>query len=356
MLEKEELARYSRQMILPEFGIAGQEALKNARVLMIGAGGLGCPALQYLVAAGVGMIGIVDDDEVSLSNLHRQILYSAADLGKKKAFVAKERLQALNPFVKIVTFTDRLTSQNAASLLADFDLIIDGSDNFGTRYLVNDTCVAISKPLVFGSIYKFEGQVSVFNYRGGPNYRDIYPVPPAENEVPNCSEIGVLPVLPGIIGLYMANEAIKVICDIGENLSGKLMLLDALGNSVNIFKIGKGAYQQPKEEEKHVIPSRAEEKHTGNEISLSELEQWLEADPQGICLVDVREAYEFEEFNIGGINISLYELTEKTGLIPDDKTLVLCCETGQRSRMAVKILEKQFPGKLYNIKNGIRSR
>lgn len=237
MLEREELKRYNRQMILPELGLHGQEKLKAARVLMIGAGGLGCPVLQYLVAAGVGTIGIVDDDVVDISNLHRQILYAAADIGHPKALIAKQKLNQLNPFVELITYTERITLANAQQLITGFDVAIDGSDNFKTRYLVNDTCAALSKPLVFGSILKFEGQVSVFNHRSGPSYRDLFPEAPPENEVPNCAEIGVIGVLPGIIGTYMANEAIKLICGIGELLSGKLLTLNALDNSISIFKI-----------------------------------------------------------------------------------------------------------------------
>lgn len=349
MLTKEELKRYNRQIILPEIGLQGQQKLKAAKVLMVGAGGLGCPVLQYLVAAGVGEVGIVDDDLVDNSNLHRQILYSPADIGRPKAVVAAEKLKVFNPYVELTAYQERLTQKNAEELIEKYDLIIDGSDNFPTRYLVNDTCVTLNKTLVFGSIFKFEGHVSVFNYLGGPHYRDIFPEAPASNDVPNCAEIGVLGVLPGLVGLYMANEAIKIICEIGETLSGKLMTVNALDNSVSVFKFGKQVHQlQIKEEQKVEV-----KQDNNQEISIEELENWLEKIPEEVCLIDVREEYEFEDYNIGGINIPFDDLMDEAGSLPKNKKIVFCCRSGQRSKMAVALLKPVFEGELYNLKNGI---
>ncbi|TCO22594.1 adenylyltransferase/sulfurtransferase [Pedobacter psychrotolerans] len=349
MLTPEELKQYQRQIILPELGISGQEKLKAARILMIGAGGLGCPVLQYLVAAGVGNIGIADNDVVDLSNLHRQILYTIEDVGKPKVLTAKEKLGRLNPLVNITAYTERVTVENAERLISQYDLIIDGSDNFPTRYLINDTCVQLNKPLVFGSIFKFEGQVSVFNHQQGPNYRDLFTEAPSEGEVPNCEEIGVIGVLPGIIGTLMANEAIKIICKIGETLSGKLLTMNALDCSTNIFKISSKTQID-------TIPKTTVEKHDNleeKEISIDLLKSWLDKTPEEVFLVDVREDYEFEEDNIGGINIPLYELNEHILSFPIDKKLIFICQTGQRSKMAIKIVKPFFNGEIFSVKNGI---
>lgn len=349
MVQGEELKRYSRQIILPEIGITGQEKLKNARVLMIGAGGLGCPVLQYLAAAGVGEIGIVDDDVVDISNLHRQILYSIADVGKPKTIIAKEKMSSLNPYINITCFHERLTDDNAKSIFKRYDMVIDGSDNFETRYLVNDTCVALNKVLVFGSIFKFEGQVSVFNYLNGPDYRDVFPEAPFSDEVPNCAEIGVLGVLPGVMGAYMANEAIKIICGIGEVLSGKLMTINVLDNSINVFKVLK----KRKTPSRGAIIVATPVKTIDQELTLDEWNTLLSESPSEFYLVDVRENYEFEDYNIGGINIPLYELKEHIPLLPADKKLVFCCQTGQRSKMAIRLLKPFYKGAMYSLKNGI---
>lgn len=350
MLAGEELKRYSRQIILPEIGLPGQEKLKSARVLMIGAGGLGCPVLQYLAAVGVGGIGIVDDDMVDLTNLQRQILYSTADVGKPKAITAKQKLEMLNPHINITAFNERFTLVNAESICEGYDLVIDGSDNFETRYLVNDTCLALNKVLIFGSIFKFEGHVSVFNYNDGPNYRDIFPEPPPADEVPNCAEIGVLGVLPGIIGTYMANEAIKIICNIGETLSGKLMTINALNNTTNVFKIAKQQKQSVKAPPVTVDPPVLPADY---EITMDELNAQLIEFPDEIYLIDVRESYEFEDYNIGGINIPLYELKEHIESLPKNKKLVFCCQTGQRSKIAIQIVKPFYTGEMYSLKNGI---
>ena len=351
MLDKEERTRYSRQMILPEFGLEGQQKLKASKVLMVGAGGLGCPILQYLAAAGVGEIGIVDDDNVDLSNLHRQILYCHQDIGQLKAEVAKAKLMLLNPNVKVNAFVKRLSAENALALFGDYELIIDGSDNFETRYLVNDTCEALGKVLVFGSIFKFEGQVSVFNYHGGPTYRDIFPEVPGSDQSPNCADIGVLGVLPGLVGLYMANEAIKLICEIGECLSGTLMTIDALANTTNYYTL-KIDGRNPNQ----IKPlTQVRESATVNEITKQTLDQWIIDEPNDVIIIDVRESYDFEEFNLGGINVPLYELQQGLESLPLQKKIVFVCQTGQRSKMAVKLCQRYYDGLVYSLKNGLTS-
>lgn len=343
MLIKEELNRYNRQMILPEMGLVGQEKLKAAKVLVIGAGGLGCPILQYLAAAGVGTIGIVDDDLVELSNLHRQILYNHTDIGLSKAKTVVAKLKLLNPHVGFTAYHERFTIDNAASICRNYDLVIDCSDNFTTRYLVNDTCVELGKTLIFGSILQFEGQVAVFNHQGGPSYRDLYPAAPTENI--NCVEGGVIGILPGIIGLYMANEAIKLICGIGETLSGKLMTIDALNNTVSVFKIAQ-------EKQAETVKTEATVRET-KEIDKTTLNQWFSESAREIFLIDVREDYEHEEGNIGGVNISFYDLTASLEIIPKNKKLVCYCQTGQRSKMAVQLLEGIYEGEVYSLKGGL---
>ena len=247
---KEEVARYSRHLVLPEFNITGQRKLKNARVLVVGAGGLGAPLLQYLTAAGVSTLGIVDFDVVEESNLQRQVLFSGDDIGKPKAQAALEKLEKLNRHIKLRAYQTRLDSQNALDIIKDYDIVADGTDNFATRYLINDACVILGKVNVYGSVYRFEGQVSVFNHPtqegdNGPNYRDLFPSPPPPDLVPNCAEGGVIGVLPGIIGSLQASEVIKVITGIGEPLSGKLFLFDALRFETKTVKIRKNESQKP---------------------------------------------------------------------------------------------------------------
>ncbi|TDO24458.1 HesA/MoeB/ThiF family protein [Pedobacter duraquae] len=338
MLSREELGRYSRQMLLPEIGIAGQEKLRSASVFVIGAGGLGCPVLQYLVSAGVGRIGIIDHDIVDLSNLQRQILYNDTDIGLSKALTAKRKLELLNPFVMIEAYPEKLVAENAMTLIGRYDLVIDGSDNFPTRYLVNDSCVAAGIPLVFGSILGFEGQISVFNYKGGPNYRDVFTEAPDEGESPNCTEIGVVGALPGVIGTYMAAEAIKIICGFGVILSGKLLILNMLNHQQHIFTIGSKSTQSE---------SKASVKFQDCEIDIVRFRALQDDVSENIFLVDVRENYEFEAENIGGINIPLYELREQIATLPLDKKLVFICETGQRSKMAVQLLRPMLSAELY---------
>lgn len=343
MLVKAEQQRYNRQMLLPEMGAAGQQKLKTAKVLVIGAGGLGCPVLQYLAAAGIGEIGIVDDDLVDLSNLHRQILFNARDIGWPKATVASEKLSLLNPHVNLNTYVQRFDTACAATICSKYNLVIDCSDNFDTRYLVNDTCVALGKTLVFGSILRFEGQIAVFNHNGGVNYRDLYPEPPTEDI--SCADGGVIGTLPGLIGLYMANETIKLICGMGETLAGKLMSVDLLNNTQYVFSI------QPDLTVASLTPPKTEA--AVKEIDRTTLANWMETKPAEIFLIDVREAYEHEEHNIGGTNISLYDLTSTLDRIPVGKQVVCYCQTGQKSKMAVKLLQPHFGDEIYSLKGGI---
>jgi len=333
---------------MPEIGLAGQEKLKAAKVLVVGAGGLGCPVLQYLVAAGIGTIGIVDDDVVDITNLHRQILYSADDLGKSKAINAVEKLSILNPYVNLTAIEVRLTEENAANIIADYDLVIDGSDNFPTRYLTNDVCLELDKPLIFGSILRFEGQVSVFNYRGGPTYRCLFP---EAEDGDNCAVAGVLGVLPGIVGSYMANEAIKVICEIGEVLSGKLLVINALNNETTIFKFLRKTKGSALNKNRADNSQKITAAYSDGELSQEDFEALLNSDPGQAFLVDVREEYEFEEDFVGGINIPLPDLTQNLTKIPPDKTIVFYCRSGVRSLMAANLLRKNdFEGNIYWMK------
>lgn len=356
---KAELNRYARHFVLPEFGLEGQEKLKNSSVLVVGAGGLGCPLLLYLSAAGVGRIGIVDDDVVDESNLQRQVLYTIDDLGKSKAARAKKRLLALNPHIQIDVYQERFLPENALDLVAQYDVVADGTDNFPTRYLVNDACVLSDKTNVYASIFRFEGQVSVFNYlkedgSRGPNYRDIFPDPPPPDLVPNCAEGGVLGVLPGIIGSIQANEVIKVLTGIGDPLCGRLFLFDTANFSTRTLKIRKNPELEIKDlsfYEEYCMPGQSHIK----EIDVSTLQKWMKegADFQ---LIDVREAYEYEATNMGGELIPLGEVLEQADRIERDKKVVVHCKMGGRSAQAIEQLERQFGfSNLYNLKGGIEA-
>ena len=296
MFSTEEKKQYNRHFILDSIGIEGQSKLKNSKVLVVGAGGLGCPILQYLAAAGVGTIGIIDNDIVDQSNLQRQILFTIDDIDKPKATAAADRLKRLNPYIEFNTYINFLSSENALDIFPKYDIIVDGSDNFQTRYLTNDTAVLTDKPLVFGAIFKFEGQVSVFNYKNGPTYRCLFPTPPNANSIPNCSDVGVLGVLPGIIGCLQANETIKIICELGDVLSGKLLSLNALNLQQNILKFPKN----PTIKIKELIDYDSFcgiKKESSLEISTDELTAALKKDTY--VLVDVRKLIERENLNIG---------------------------------------------------------
>jgi adenylyltransferase/sulfurtransferase len=344
MLSSEEKTYYDRQLKLPGFGIEHQLKLKNAKLLIIGAGGLGCPVLQYLIAAGVGETTIIDDDIVSISNLHRQILYTIDAIDKPKALVAKATLERLNPYVKIAAIQERFTRNNALDLVESADLVIDCSDNFPTRYLVNDACVISNKPFIYGGINQFSGQLSVFNYNGGPTYRCLFPEQPNATEAPNCSEVGVLGILPGIIGNYQALEAIKVLTGIGESLSGTLLVIDTLTQNQQRFTIHAVA--------KNV--SLAELKNDYQDKCSTMIEQinYTEYQTRKLFLLDVREVSEYETRNIGGLLIPLNELPTRLSDLPKDKEIAVLCAHGVRSMHACEYLLNEGY-KVCNLEGGI---
>ena len=351
MLNKEEKIQYHRHLILDQIGETGQKALKTAKVLVIGAGGLGCPVLQYLTAAGVGTIGIIDGDTVDQTNLQRQILYTVSDIGKPKARTAAERLSKLNPYVSFVVYEDFLDTENAIILFEQYDMIVDGSDNFPTRYLVNDACVLANKPLVFGSIFKFQGQVSVFNYQDSGTYRCLYPTPPKPASVPNCSEVGVLGVLPGIIGSLQANEVIKLITGIGTPLVNTLLYFDALTLQQRQLKFQKNP-------EIHITALEdSYESFCGvttienlQEVSAEEVQNNLD----DYTVVDVRSYEEYELEHIEGIHIPLDELDDRYDEIPTEKPILVCCATGKRSTLAISLLEVELEAAHFvNLKDGL---
>ena len=364
-LSKAELARYARHLALPEFGLEAQQKLKAAKVLVVGAGGLGSPLLLYLAAVGVGTIGIVDFDVVDESNLQRQVLFGKGDLGLLKTEAAKKRLISLNPFINIQLHNTQLSSANAIEVIREYDVVADGSDNFPTRYLVNDACVLLNKPNVFGAIFQFEGQVSVFNFidkngKMGPNYRDLHPTPPPPGTVPSCAEGGVLGVLPGIIGSMQASEVIKIITGIGAPLSGRLFHFDTLDFESRIFKI-KSRDDNPltglHPSITHLIDYEdfcgTKELAPIKEITAAELRLWLSSGEK-IQLIDVREPAEFQTGNLGGELIPLATVAENVHRFSKDGKVVLHCQSGARSATAIRDLEQQFNlSNLYNLSGGI---
>lgn len=363
-----EFARYSRHLLLPQFGIEGQQKLKTAKVLVIGAGGLGCPLLAYLTAAGIGTIGIVDFDVVDVSNLQRQVLYTTEDVGKPKTEAAARRLSAMNPDVAFQLHQILVSSSNALDLLKDYDVIADGTDNFPTRYLINDACVLLNKPLVYGSIFQFDGQVSVFNWTDshghtGPNYRDLYPVPPDPGAVPSCAEAGVLGVLPGIIGSLQASEVIKIVAKIGEPLSGRLLIFEALRFDTRILRFGRDPANPLTGDHPSqtrlvdyesfcgLKPSMAD-LPTTNEISVRELKDMMNRNVM-FQLIDVREHFEYSIVNIGGELIPLGTLPEKVERIARDRPVIVHCKYGARSAQAVQWLKEKGFTNVRNLKGGI---
>lgn len=370
---KQELERYSRHLIIPEFNIEGQRKLKAARVLVIGSGGLGSPSLLYLAAAGVGNIGIVDFDVVDDSNLQRQVLFTTKDIGRPKVEAAKDRLLGLNPYINITTYNTHLNSSNALEIFKDWDIVADGTDNFPTRYLINDACVLLGKTNVYGSIFRFDGQVTVFNYKYpngefGPNYRDLYPEPPPPGLVPSCAEGGVLGVLPGIIGSLQASETIKVITGLGEPLVGRMYTFDALSFETRTFKFKKDK-KNPLNGENPTITKlidyemfcgmplkEVEDKRNAQgvkEVTVTELKNMLD-NHEDFQLVDCREQYEYEIANLDGELIPLNKIVENGDKISKDKKVVIHCRSGQRSATAIKKLEEKYGFKnLYNLKGGI---
>ncbi|MFA5244346.1 MAG: HesA/MoeB/ThiF family protein [Pedobacter sp.] len=354
--------RYQRQISLKELGELGQQKLKDARVLVIGAGGLGCPALLYLAGAGIGKLGVVDFDLVSLSNLHRQILFSVNDIGLSKSLRAGDILEQINPDIELIAFNQKLSNSNTLEILSDFDIILDGTDNFASRYLINDACVLLNKTLIYGAISRFEGQVSVFNSplseNKAVNYRDLFPEAPMDGEVLNCEEAGVIGILPGIIGTMMANETIKLITGIGEPLVNRLLTYNSLNN--HFFEMDLSALAETAK----LIPSNAEEFRSfnydwfcsvspANELNHQEFEGMHQ--DKKIQIIDVRESD--EESLKGGFNHIKIPLSRLKDQIPDihAETIVLFCESGKRSAGAAELLTKHFgkSKKIYSLKDGI---
>ncbi|MFA0964228.1 molybdopterin-synthase adenylyltransferase MoeB [Roseivirga sp. BDSF3-8] len=367
---KEELERYSRHLIIPDFNIEGQRKLKAAKVLVVGTGGLGSPLLQYLTAAGVGTIGILDFDVVDESNLQRQVLFRVSDVGKPKAEVARDTLRKLNPHVNFIVHNTQLTSDNALDIIKDYDVVADGTDNFPTRYLVNDACVLLNKTNVYASIFRFEGQVSVFNYTDnegntGPNYRDLFPVPPPPGLVPSCAEGGVIGVLPGILGSLQANEVIKVITGVGDPLSGRLFLFDALTFETRTLKVRRDP-ENPlngnNPSQKELIDyqqfcgiggNSSDEDRPVKEVTVDELYD-MQTRGEKIQVIDVREPYEYEIANIGAELIPLKTISENVDRVESGKKVIIHCRSGVRSAKAIRELENSFGfTNLYNLKGGI---
>jgi sulfur-carrier protein adenylyltransferase/sulfurtransferase len=342
-MTKEELNRYNRHIILTEIGIEGQLKMKKASVLVIGAGGLGCPVLQYLTAAGVGKIGIADNDTVSESNLQRQVLYSQADIGKLKVEIAKQSLSKQNPLIEIATYAEKISTNNILSIAQNYDILVDATDNFPTRYLLNDASVILGKPLVFASIFKFEGQVSVFNLEQSATYRCLYPEPPAPEDAPACNEVGVLGVLPGIIGLFQANEVLKIILGLGDVLQNKLLNFNALSLEFSLFSFSKNPKNLKIFELNDNYDFFCGLQTSGlSKMSASELKEVI-FDENDIQLIDVRTASEYNQYNIGGFNFCLENLSEYFHRMEPNKKIILVCKTGQRSKKAAQILQNQMP-------------
>ena len=367
VLSNEEVLRYSRHLIMPEVGMDGQQKLKAARVLCIGTGGLGSPVALYLAAAGVGHLGLVDFDVVDFTNLQRQIIHFTGDVGRPKLQSATEKIAAINPFVKVKTFETKLTSENALNIFGDFDIVIDGTDNFPTRFLVNDACVFTGKPNVYGSIFRFEGQASVFAAKDGPCYRCLYPEPPPPGLVPSCAEGGVLGILPGLVGLIQATEAIKLILGSGEPLVGRLLLVDALGMRFRELKLrknpdcvvcGKHPTVTKLIDYEEFCGLRGQEKpvttnQTGvPEITVEELKARLDA-KDDLFILDVREPHEFKICNLNGYLIPLAELPKRVQELDPAKEMVVHCRSGARSAKAVAFLRQAGFSKATNLKGGI---
>jgi adenylyltransferase/sulfurtransferase len=364
-LSKDEILRYSRHLIMPEVGMEGQQKLKAARVLCIGTGGLGSPLALYLAAAGVGTLGLVDFDVVDFTNLQRQVIHFSSDVGRPKLQSAKEKIAAINPYINVKTFQTRLTSENALKIFEDFDIIVDGTDNFPTRFLVNDACVFTGKPNVYGSIFRFEGQASVFATKDGPCYRCLYPEPPPPGLVPSCAEGGVLGILPGLVGLIQATEAIKLILGKGEPLIGRLLLVDALGMRFRELKLrknpdcvvcGKHPSVTKLIDYEEFCGLRGQEQPVANtgipEITVEELKQRLDA-KDDLFILDVREPHEYKICNLNGYLIPLNDLPKRVNELDPSKDMVVHCRSGGRSAKAVEFLRQAGFTKAKNLTGGI---
>jgi sulfur-carrier protein adenylyltransferase/sulfurtransferase len=366
-LTTEELARYSRHLLLPEVGVEGQQRLKAARVLCVGTGGLGSPLAFYLAAAGIGTLGLVDFDVVDASNLQRQIIHSTADVGRKKLDSAAEKLLALNPGLNVVKHETRLTSANALEILKDYDVVADGTDNFPTRYLVNDACVLLGKPNVYGSIFRFEGQASVFSTREGPCYRCLYPEPPPPGMVPSCAEGGVLGILPGLVGVIQATETIKLILGKGESLAGRLLVVDALAMRFREFRLRKnpdcpvcGAHPTVTrlidyEQFCGLAPEPQQENPVKNgipQMSVQELKRRLDAGDD-LFVLDVREPFEYQIANIGATLIPQGQVPARLAEIDPAREIVVHCRSGARSQRVAEFLAGSGYARVSNLAGGI---
>ncbi len=365
VLSNDEILRYSRHLIMPEVGMEGQQKLKAAKVLCIGAGGLGSPLALYLTAAGVGTLGIVDFDTVDYTNLQRQIIHTTADVGRKKLDSAADKLKAINPYINLLTFDTRLTSANALELFREFDIIADGTDNFPTRYLVNDACVLTGKPNVYGSIFRFEGQASVFATEDGPCYRCLYPEPPPPGLVPSCAEGGVLGILPGLVGVIQATETIKLILGAGDPLIGRLLLVDALGMKFRELKLrkspdcpacGKNPTVTALIDYNEFCGMRGEEETSVTTdvpaITVEELKQQLDA-RKDLFILDVREPHEYQICNLNGYLIPLGDLPKRIHELDSSREIVAHCRSGVRSGKAVTFLRQAGFKKVHNLTGGI---
>jgi sulfur-carrier protein adenylyltransferase/sulfurtransferase len=364
-LTNDEVLRYSRHLIMPEVGMEGQQKLKAARVLCIGTGGLGSPLALYLAAAGVGTLGLVDFDTVDFTNLQRQVIHFTSDVGRPKLESARQKIAAINPFVNVKPFETKLTSQNALEIFADFDIIVDGTDNFPTRFLVNDACVFTGKPNVYGSIFRFEGQASVFATKEGPCYRCLYPEPPPPGLVPSCAEGGVLGILPGLVGLIQATEAIKLILGTGDPLIGRLLLVDALGMKFRELKLRKNpdcvvCGTRPTVTKlidyEEFCGLRGQEKPVNQpgvpEISVEQLKRKLDA-KEDVFVLDVREPHEYKICNLNGHLIPLNDLPKRVQELDPSKEIVVHCRSGARSARAVGFLRQAGFANVTNLAGGI---
>ncbi|NES99785.1 MAG: molybdopterin-synthase adenylyltransferase MoeB [Sphaerospermopsis sp. SIO1G2] len=368
-LTKDDYERYSRHLILPEVGLEGQKRLKAASVLCIGTGGLGSPLLLYLAAAGIGRIGIVDFDVVDTSNLQRQVIHGTSWVGKPKIESAKNRIHEINPHCQVDLYETRLSSENALDIIRPYDIVVDGTDNFPTRYLVNDACVLLDKPNVYGSIFRFEGQATVFNYEGGPNYRDLYPEPPPPGMVPSCAEGGVLGILPGMIGVIQATETVKIIIGQGTTLNGRLMLYNALDMKFRELKLRPNPIRPVIEklidyEEFCGIPqakaAEAKEQNEIPEMSVTELKALIDSGTKDFVLLDVRNPHEYEIAKIpGSVLVPLPEIEDGDGVtqvqeLLNGHRLIAHCKMGGRSAKALAIL-KEAGINGTNVKGGINA-
>ena len=366
-LTTDDLSRYSRHLILPEVGMEGQQKLKAARVLCVGTGGLGSPLALYLTAAGIGTLGLVDFDVVDASNLQRQIIHSTKDIGRKKLDSAEEKLKALNPAINIVKHDTMLSSANALEIIKDYDIVADGTDNFPTRYLVNDACVLLGKPNAYGSIFRFEGQASVFATETGPCYRCLYPEPPPPGLVPSCAEGGVLGILPGLVGVIQATEVIKLILGKGEPLIGRLLLVDALNMRFRELKLRKNPEcpvcgENPTVTElidyQHfcgIVPETPQEANVKNgipQISVKELKRRIDAG-EDVQLIDVREPYEYQIAQIGGKLIPQNDVANRLAEIDRDREVVVHCRSGARSQRIAEFLKQAGYPNVVNVAGGI---